>query len=163
MLLLCLSVYCSIGLPSARSCAVWDDNNKDSVCTPSIPAGLKCPPPSKTISLIIWFEAHLNTLCGEDSERALGKVFGLQAWDPVRQCYYIGWRTRRNKAEELRTPSRRAKNLDYRRRAKRHHPKESWIDEIGRRSDPTRNETPRPTLRTPGTGVEATPKARGSS
>ena len=49
--------YCSYcgccgvcGLPSARSCAVWDDNNKVNVCTPSTPAGLKCPPPSTTIS-----------------------------------------------------------------------------------------------------------------
>ena len=31
------------------------------------------------------------------------------------------------------------KNLDYRRRAKRHHPREGWIDETGRRSDPTKN------------------------
>ena len=53
---LCLGV-CSLVLPTARSCAVWDDNNKDNVCTPSIPAGLKCPPPSKTISSITWFEA----------------------------------------------------------------------------------------------------------
>ena len=35
---------CVCGLPSARSSAVWDDNNKANVCTPSIPAGLKCPP-----------------------------------------------------------------------------------------------------------------------
>ena len=29
--------------------------------------------------------------------------------------------------------------MDYPRRAKRHHPRESWIDETGRRSDLTRN------------------------
>ena len=55
-------LVCLCGLPSARSCAVWDDNNKDNVCTPSIPAGLKCPPPPKTISLITRLEAYLNTL-----------------------------------------------------------------------------------------------------
>ena len=43
---------CYSGLPSARLCAVKDENNKVNVCTPFIPAGLKCPPPSKTISLI---------------------------------------------------------------------------------------------------------------
>ena len=41
---------CYIGLPSARLCAVWVENNKVHVCTPSIVAGLKCPPPSTTIS-----------------------------------------------------------------------------------------------------------------
>ena len=50
-------VLCYIALPTAQSCAVWDDNNKDDVCAPTIPAGLKCPPSSKTISLITWFEA----------------------------------------------------------------------------------------------------------
>ena len=34
---------------------------KISVCTPTIPAELKYPLPSKTISMITWFEAHLNT------------------------------------------------------------------------------------------------------
>ena len=29
---------------------VWDDSNKVTVCTPSIPVGLKYPPPSKTTS-----------------------------------------------------------------------------------------------------------------
>ena len=46
---------------SQGSCAVWDDNNKDNVCAPTIPAGLKCPPPSKTISPITWFGTELNT------------------------------------------------------------------------------------------------------
>ena len=48
--------------PSARSCAVWVDNDKDNVCTPYLPAGLKCPPSSKIISLITRREAYLNTL-----------------------------------------------------------------------------------------------------
>ena len=38
-------VLCSLVLPTARSCAVWNDNNKDDACTRTIPAGLKCPPP----------------------------------------------------------------------------------------------------------------------
>ena len=33
---------------------------KDNACTPSIPAGLKCPPPYKTISLITCVGAYLN-------------------------------------------------------------------------------------------------------
>ena len=44
----------------ARSCAAWDDNNKDNVCKPNTPAGIKCPPPSKTISLITRFGTILN-------------------------------------------------------------------------------------------------------
>ena len=43
--LYCVVVLCSLVLPTARSCAVWNDNNKDDVCTRTIPAGLKCPPP----------------------------------------------------------------------------------------------------------------------
>ena len=39
----------------ARSCAAWDDNNKDNVCKLNIPAGIKCPPPSKTIAHITRF------------------------------------------------------------------------------------------------------------
>ena len=58
---LVIVVLC-IGLPTARSCAALNDNNKDGVCTRTIPAGLTCPPPSKTISLITWFEAYLNNL-----------------------------------------------------------------------------------------------------
>ena len=48
-------VVCDLVLPAARSCVAWDDNNKDIACTPTIPAGLKRPPLSKTISLITWF------------------------------------------------------------------------------------------------------------
>ena len=58
-------VVCYIVLPAARSCAAWDDNNKDNVCTPTIPAGLKRPPPSKTTSLITWFGTILNRGCQE--------------------------------------------------------------------------------------------------
>ena len=68
-------------IPTVRACAVRDDNNKDYVCEPTIPAGLKCPRPSKTISLITWFEAHLNTL-SERIREGLGEVYGLYVWDP---------------------------------------------------------------------------------
>ena len=34
----------------ARSCATKDANNKDNVWKSSIPAGINCPPPSKTVS-----------------------------------------------------------------------------------------------------------------
>ena len=72
--LVCLrqcSILCYIALPTARSCAVWDDNNKENVWEPTIPAGLKCPPPSKTISLITWFEALLNTQQAQPGKNAL--------------------------------------------------------------------------------------------
>ena len=39
----------------ARSCATRDANNKDNVCKPNIPAGIKWPPPSKTISPITGY------------------------------------------------------------------------------------------------------------
>ena len=39
----------------ARSCATKDANNKDNVWKPNIPAGIYCPPPSKTISPLTWF------------------------------------------------------------------------------------------------------------
>ena len=71
-----------------------------------------------------------------------------------------------NKAEKGKKMDITARSDDLKvppRKAKRHHAKESWIDETGRRSDPTRNETSRPALRTPGTGAETTPEARGSS
>ena len=51
----------------------------DNVCKPNIYAGIKCPPPSKTISPITWFGTILT--------RSAGDVFGLQARDPVRQCF----------------------------------------------------------------------------
>ena len=59
---LCYNTWCSfpvcVLVPSvARSCATRDDNNKDNVRKPNIPAGIKCPPPSKTISPITWFGA----------------------------------------------------------------------------------------------------------
>ena len=58
---------------------------------------------------------------------------------------------------------RRTNNLEYRRGAKSHRWEDSWSDETGRRSDPTR-ETSEPAVRTPSTGVEATPRReRGSS
>ena len=74
------NIWCSlpvcVRVPSAtRSCAARDDNNKDNVCKPNIPAGLTCPPLSKTISLITRFgtnstwlmpdiESHVDTVGG---------------------------------------------------------------------------------------------------
>ena len=54
-------IVCVRVTSAARSCAAWDDNNKDNVCTPTIPAGLKRPSPSKTISPITWFGTILNS------------------------------------------------------------------------------------------------------
>ena len=146
-------VLCSLVLPSARSCAEWDNNNKDDVCTRTIPAGLKCPPPSKTISPIPRFETYLKTL-SERIPRRPSERFSVFKPGTLRQCrFYIGWK-RRDEAEELIIPQE-SEELDYRRGAKRHQPKKSWIDETRRRSDPT---TSKPALRTPDTGVEATPR-----
>ena len=39
----------------ARSCAIKDANNEDGAWKPPIPAGISCPPLSKTISPITWF------------------------------------------------------------------------------------------------------------
>ena len=60
-------------------------------------------------------------------------------------------------SEELRTPPKSKELKVPPRRAKRHRRKESWIDETGPRSNP-KNEKSGLALRTPGTGVEATPE-----
>ena len=70
-------VVCDIVLPAARSCAVWDDNNKDNVCTPTIPAGLKRPPPSKTTSPITRFGTLLNNLYRDQPCREYRDFFNL--------------------------------------------------------------------------------------
>ena len=54
----CVGYCVCVDYPRLWSSAVWDENNKVNVCTPSIPAGLKCPPPSKTISLITRLEVY---------------------------------------------------------------------------------------------------------
>ena len=98
--LLLVSLVCYIVLPAARSCAAWDDNNKDNVCKPSIPAGLKCPLLSKTISHITWFGTILNTLSEWIPRRPTGRSSVFEPgtlWDSV--YFYIGWRIRRSKAE----------------------------------------------------------------
>ena len=51
--------------------------------------------------------------------------------------FYIGWRIRRNKAEDFGLPPKSEELKVPPRRAKRHRRKKSWIDETGRRSDPT--------------------------
>ena len=44
------SVLCVCLSSMARSCAARDASNKDNLCISTIPAGINCPPPSKTIS-----------------------------------------------------------------------------------------------------------------
>ena len=93
-------VVLCIGLPTTRSCAAWNDNNKDDVCTRTIPAGLKRPPPSKTISPIPRLEAYLNTL-RERIPRRPSERFSVFKPGTLRQCrFYI----RRSKAEEFILP-----------------------------------------------------------
>ena len=60
------------------------------VCTPSIPAGLKCPAPSKTISLITCIGAYLNNRNVENEGDSDGKrknrreeIVGSVYFDPV--------------------------------------------------------------------------------
>ena len=117
------------------------------------------PAPSKTISLIIRVWDRTEHAKREDLEEAYGKVFGHRARDPVRQCFfYIGWRIRRSKAGEMRLPPT---SEEF----------ESTAEERSvttqRRAGVTRpgaGATSRPTLWTPSTGVEATPRrAKGSS
>ena len=118
----CRLLLCVWESTVARSCAAWDDNNKDNVCTPTIPAGLKCPLPSKTTSLITRFGLNSTRLAGRILED-LPEVFGHQARDPVSQgpCekvfFYIGWKS---KAEELILPPRSEENREYHLGAKRH-------------------------------------------
>ena len=76
----------------------------------------------------------------------------------MRKHFYIRWRIGRSKAEELRLPPRseefestaEERSVIIERTA-------GVADSTGRRSDP-RRETSRSALRTPSTGVEATPK-----
>ena len=75
-------------LPAARSCAAWDDSNKNNVFTPSIPAGLKRPPPSKTISPITRFGTILNTLSVRIPRRPTGRSSVCKPWDSVRKCFF---------------------------------------------------------------------------
>ena len=78
----------------AQSCATKDANYKYNVCKPTIPAGIKCPPPSKTISPIDWFGA-ISTRLARGSLKVYGKVFGLQARTLRDSVFYIGWKIRR--------------------------------------------------------------------
>ena len=73
---LCSFPVC-VWVPSvARSCATKDANNKDNVCKPKIPAGIKCPPPSKTISPITRF-GTISARLAKESYTALE----LGLWD----------------------------------------------------------------------------------
>ena len=88
----------------ARSCAAWDDNNKDNARKPSIPAGIKCPPTSKIISPITRFGANSTRLTRESRE-GLGLRSSNQG--PCETVFfYRGWKIRRSKAEEFGIPPR---------------------------------------------------------
>ena len=96
-----------------------------------------------------------------DPEKAYRKVFGLQVWDPVRRCRFIQDGIRG--AEELRLPPR---SEGFESTAEeRSVTAERKAGLTGPGAGATRREEkPGPALRTPGTGVEATPRrARGSS
>ena len=63
---------------------------KDNACTPSIPAGLKCPLPYKTISLITCVGAYLNNRNVENERDSDGRrknrreeIVGSVYFDPV--------------------------------------------------------------------------------
>ena len=96
---MCYNIWCSSPVclwvsSLARSCATRDANNKDNVHKPNIPVGIKCPPPSKTISPITWFGA-ISTRLARIQE-------GLQSSSqgPCETVFfYIGWKTKRTKAE----------------------------------------------------------------
>ena len=81
-------VVLCIVLPSARSRAIWDDNNKDDVCTRTIPAGLKCPPPSKAISPIPRLDAYLNSLSERIPRKPTGR-FSVFKPRTLRKCRYL--------------------------------------------------------------------------
>ena len=83
----------------AQSCAARDANNKDNVCKPNIPAGIKCPPPSKTISPITWF-GTISTRLAEGLEGSCRS----SSQDPVRQCFFID--DGMSRAKTLRVPPR---------------------------------------------------------
>ena len=90
-------------------------------------------------------EAQLNTLSVRGSLKVC--TFGLQTWDPETVSFYIGEKKRSRRIEYRReergieSTTERSEELKVPpRRAKHHRRTESWIDETGRRSDPTENE-----------------------
>ena len=86
----------------ARSYAAWDDNNKNNVCKPNIPAGINCLPPSKTISPITRFGTNSTRLAG-GSREGLREGLRSSSQGPCETVFfYVGWKIRRSKAEELR-------------------------------------------------------------
>ena len=82
----------------ARSCAARDAGNKDNVCEPTIPAGINCPPPSKTISPVTRVPDRPNMLSGTTG------LLSVSDEGPCEKVYFnIGWRSR---AEEFGIPPR---------------------------------------------------------
>ena len=66
-LVLCSFPVCVWVSSVARSSTTKDADNKDYVCKPSIPAGIICPPPSKTISPITRFGTISTRLAGSST------------------------------------------------------------------------------------------------
>ena len=75
-----------------RSCAAWDDNNKENACKPNIPAGIKSSPPSKTISLITRFGTILNNWGMKTSRRTLYTIMAVSILRFVFCffCFFLG-------------------------------------------------------------------------
>ena len=97
----CCSFPVCVWLSSvARSYATKDANNKDNVCKPNIPAGIKCPPPSKTIPPITWF-ANQHMMYGHSFSKNMdqpGKVVNPARGQLNRENEYFPVRVR---AEEF--------------------------------------------------------------
>ena len=73
------------------------------MCKPNAPAGIKCPPPSKTISLITRFGTILNTLIERIPTRPTGRSSVFKPGTLRESVLYIGWKIRQN---NLRVPPR---------------------------------------------------------
>ena len=129
----------------ARSCSTRDASNKDNVYKPTIPAGINHTPPSETISHVTRVPNHQNTLSG---------TTGLLSVSDEGPC---------EKSVFLYKMEKYGEKFGVPPKAKSHREEDSWSDGTGRRSDLTR-ETSEPALKTPSTGVEATPRrVTGSS
>ena len=85
--ILCRSFPVRVWVSSVlRSGATKDANNKHYVGKPTIPAGMNCPPSSKTISHVTRFGTIETRLAGEDYRIPVGLGLG-----PCERMYfYIG-------------------------------------------------------------------------
>ena len=120
----------------ARLCATRDASNKHNVWKPTIPAGISRPPPFETISHVTRVPNHKTRLAGlKESFSAEGPC------ENVSSC--IRWRSG-------------AKNLEYRRRRRVTAGRTAGVTGPGAGAPTTK--TSELALRTPSTGVEATPR-----